>query len=468
MHMHVASRFTRWGAMVVLLALAACSGDGVSPDPGSKPPPPPPPAPVATVSLDGDVTLETHTTKQLTPVTRDSAGTTLSGRKITFTSTDTLVAKVSDRGLVSAISKGTATIYANSEGKGASLVVTVVPMPATVVVRVITTDKKWGQERVPGWPGASPVKDEAGYSLYDLEIGRDDSGAPSYLALYRFKDLASQSLDPAAFEAYMAASRLMREEIAPTSSSDTRSKEVLAAFRPLIDEIMNRERPTRIVLEYSGHGNPIIFFEGALTFPDAREFLKYLRKDNPSVPLILDFSTNCDVGFFDFAVNFYDVADYLLAGEREYGGYSDGGADIKDYLATLHDRQLNRFWKKENDLPTALKAVTENRKAFWQVVKQGLIDAKKEESLAVYDLSKFTPLMDALANDPAFDPLGLTPYAHDIGTFVRRSDDAALKATFGAFQLQYISTRDIVEWQRDTWGFSVFNADRLASYLAAR
>jgi hypothetical protein len=455
--------------MVVLLALAACGGaDGTSPDPGTKPPPPPPPAPVATISLDGAFSLETYTTRQLTAVTRDSTGTELTGRAITYSSTDTAVAKVSASGLVSGISKGTATIYANSEGKGASTTVSVVPMPGTVVLRVITTDKNWGQEEVPGWPLASPVKGEAGYSLYDLEIGRDAGGVPSYLALYRFKDVLSQSLDPTSFRPYMAASLLKKEEIALTSSPESRSTEVLAAFKPLIDEIMDRERPTRIVLEYSGHGNPVVFFEGALTFPDAREFLKYLRKDNPSVPLILDFSTNCDVGFFDFAVNFYDIADYLLAGEREYGGYSDGGANINDYLATLHDRNLQKFWQKDNDVPTALNAVTANRKAFWQVVKQGLIEVKKEESLAVYDLSKFTLLMDALANDPAFDPLGLTPYAHDIGTFVRSTDDAALKSAFGAFQLQYISTRGIVEWQTDTWGFSVFDANALASYLAAR
>jgi hypothetical protein len=453
--------------MVTLLALNACSGDAVSPDPGTKPPPPPPPAAVATVSLDGAFTLETYTTQQLTVVMRDSAGTTLTGRAVTFSSTDTTVAKVSAAGLVSGLSTGTATIFANSEGKAASTVVTVVPMPGTVVIRVITTDKTWGQESVPGWPLASPTKGEPGYSLYDLEIGRDAGGVPSYLALYRFEDVLSQSLDPTSFPPYMAASLLKKAEIAPVTSWEARSKEVLAAFKPLIDEIMNRERPTRIVLEYSGHGNPVIFFEGALTFPDAREFLKYLRKDDPSVPLILDFSTNCDVGFFDFAVNFYDIADYLLAGEREYGGYSDGGADINDYLATLHDRQLHKFWEKGNDLPTALNAVTANRKAFWQVVKQGLIEAKKEESLAVYDLSKFTPLMDALANDPAFDPLGLTPYAHDIGTFVRSSDDAELKSAFGAFQLQYISTRGIVEWKKDTWGFSVFDANAFAKYLAA-
>ena len=112
--------------------------------------------------------------------------------------------------------------------------------------------------------------------------------------------------------------------------------------------------------------------------------------------------------------------------------------------------------------------MTANRKAFWQVVKNGLIEVNKEESLAVYDLSKFSALMDALANDPAFDPLGLTPYAHDIGTYVRASDNAALKSAFAAFQLQYISTRGIVEWKTDTWGFSVFYADGLKNYLAAR
>lgn len=451
------------GPFVLAFALAACGGaDGTSPDPVV---PPPKPAAVASVSLDSAFTIETHTTKQLTAVALDSAGAALSGREITFVSTDTAVATVSATGLVRAVASGTATIYANSEGKAASALVTVVPMPGTVVIRVVTTDSKWGQEAFPGWPDASPVKDTTAYSLYDVEIGRGATTAPEYLSLYKFKGYGTAAKTPA----YFAASRLFTTPIAPTSSWEARSQEVLAGFKLLIDQIMERERPTRIVVEYSGHGSATSFFEGALTFPDAREFLKYVRHTDPTVPLILDFSTNCDVGYFDFVVNLYDVADYLFAGEREYGGYDAIGADINDYLSTLHDRQLHRFWQKGNDLQAAFDLVTSNRKQFWQVMKEGLLAVKKEESLAVYDLAKFPALMDALATDPGFDPLGLSPYEHDIGTYVKRTNHAALTEAFRAFQLQYVSTRDIVQpWTRDTWGFSVDSSDALAAYLAGR
>src|SRR6185295_4046668 len=56
-------------------------------------------------------------TRQLSAVTKDAQGNTLSGRALIWTSDNQAVATVSATGLVSAISAGTATISATSEGK---------------------------------------------------------------------------------------------------------------------------------------------------------------------------------------------------------------------------------------------------------------------------------------------------------------------------------------------------------------
>ena len=94
------------------------------------PPPPPPPAPVASVTVTpASVTVETSRTAQLTATLRDANGTTLTGRTVTWTSLSPSVATVTSNGLVTGVTVGTANVYALSEGKSDTAVITVVAPP---------------------------------------------------------------------------------------------------------------------------------------------------------------------------------------------------------------------------------------------------------------------------------------------------------------------------------------------------
>ncbi|MES2524450.1 MAG: Ig-like domain-containing protein [Gemmatimonadota bacterium] len=94
----------------------------------------PPPAPVATVTVTlaaSSVVAGTSTTA--TAVLRDAAGATLTGRTVTWTTSDASVATVSATGAVTALKAGTATITATSEGRSGSAALTVTaPAPAPV------------------------------------------------------------------------------------------------------------------------------------------------------------------------------------------------------------------------------------------------------------------------------------------------------------------------------------------------
>jgi uncharacterized protein YjdB len=78
-------------------------------------------------------TLATRTTLQLSARTIGDDGSVLAARPVTWTSSDTLLAKVSPSGLVSALAAGTVTIRAESGGKGGQTVLTVVPEPVSWV-----------------------------------------------------------------------------------------------------------------------------------------------------------------------------------------------------------------------------------------------------------------------------------------------------------------------------------------------
>ncbi len=92
------------------------------------------PVPVATVAVaPPTTTLLLGTTLQLAATPRDSAGDSLSGRAVSWASSDTAIAPVDARGVVTARATGSATITASVEGKSGSATITVVPVPVASV-----------------------------------------------------------------------------------------------------------------------------------------------------------------------------------------------------------------------------------------------------------------------------------------------------------------------------------------------
>src|SRR5204863_513261 len=102
---------------------------------------------VATVDLTpATATVQAGQTVQLTATPKDSNGNVLSGRTVTWTSSNTSVATVSTSGLVSGVTPGSATITATSEGKSGTASVTVTQVPvATVAVSPPTASIQQGQ-----------------------------------------------------------------------------------------------------------------------------------------------------------------------------------------------------------------------------------------------------------------------------------------------------------------------------------
>ncbi|MGH7583245.1 MAG: M28 family peptidase [Gemmatimonadales bacterium] len=147
---------------------------------------PPPTTPVASVHVSLAATsLFTGDTTRATAATLDSAGATLTGRTVTWSSSDTAIATVSDSGLVTAIAAGAANITATSEGESGFAPVTVSTVQTTGcvsrnfaaaadLVGCITQDGLWAHM-------------VAFQQIADANPGSDghpsrNSGEPGYLA----------------------------------------------------------------------------------------------------------------------------------------------------------------------------------------------------------------------------------------------------------------------------------------------
>src|SRR5204863_6580386 len=93
-----------------------------------------PVASVASVAVSpATASIRVGQTVQLTATPKDSAGSALTGRTVTWASSNTAVATVSPSGLVTTKAAGSATITATSEGKAGSATGTVAVVPVASV-----------------------------------------------------------------------------------------------------------------------------------------------------------------------------------------------------------------------------------------------------------------------------------------------------------------------------------------------
>ena len=92
------------------------------------------PTPVASVSVaPAAASVQVSGTVQLTATPKDANGTPLSGRTVTWASSNTSVASVTGSGLVTGAAAGSATITATSEGHNGTASITVANVPVASV-----------------------------------------------------------------------------------------------------------------------------------------------------------------------------------------------------------------------------------------------------------------------------------------------------------------------------------------------
>ncbi len=130
-------KFPLHAALCCALLLAGCSEDTTPPtSPGDGQP-----APVAGVQITpGASVLPVGQSRTLNASTVDAAGRLLTGRAVSWTTSNEAVATVEGNGKVTAVSGGTATITATSEGKsGTATILVAAPVETVEVVMALDT-----------------------------------------------------------------------------------------------------------------------------------------------------------------------------------------------------------------------------------------------------------------------------------------------------------------------------------------
>ncbi len=119
--------------------------------------------PVASVTVSGASSLTIGQSSQAAATTRDASGNVLTGRPITWSSSNSSVATVSATGLMTGVAAGSAQIIATSGSASGSLTVNVSGAPAAIATVTVTLAKS----SIP-----------AGTSTQATAVARDASGQP--------------------------------------------------------------------------------------------------------------------------------------------------------------------------------------------------------------------------------------------------------------------------------------------------
>src|SRR5207245_2962209 len=112
--------------------------------------------PVASVTVTPTTAgLQVGATQQFTAVTKDAAGNTLTGRTVTWASSNTAVVMVSGSGLATGMAGGPATITATSEGQSGTAALTI------VAASCVISSGAWQNVAIPSPAGGFEVRFDA-------------------------------------------------------------------------------------------------------------------------------------------------------------------------------------------------------------------------------------------------------------------------------------------------------------------
>lgn len=140
--------------------------------------------PVATVAVSAlQALLETGDQQALTATLKDAAGRVLEGRTVSWTTSNTAIATVSDAGVVTARGLGQVTITATSEGKSASTVTAIEAAPSADLIYQ-RTNPLANEIHVLGFgAGAAPVRVNAGNVSHQPTVSADGSRLAFFVSM---------------------------------------------------------------------------------------------------------------------------------------------------------------------------------------------------------------------------------------------------------------------------------------------
>ncbi len=331
-----------------------------------------------------------------------------------------------------------------------------------VVIRTSFATSKFNE----GWAGvftAVPIKDKAGYVLYDVVIWEDR------INLYKFpnnlEDNETQGFDKGANdlttpkglaayykwrESFCLASFLCEDTKNITPKSSSLMKKAYIEFFKIVN---SRTPSENIILKYSGHGS--LGFCKCMNVEDTKATLKKGMEIFGQKFALIDFGTNCQSSNTDYLQLYHSFTDYMLASQFDYGGF--GGMDEWDYSIFEKynvDTQYSNMFNIGESVRKAAEHIVDITAEYYTLCKNNLIKNKARQSMTLFDMSEYYNFM------PQFTKMysKVNTYGGDAYSLIKKYGNEKLKKAYKKFVVYYKdnNSKDYFIWEESAYGLTVY------------
>lgn len=326
--------------------------------------------------------------------------------------------------------------------------------PAVVIRSTFATAKF--KESFGGVYTAVPVKDKAGYVLYDVIIWEDRINLykfPTGLEeneKYGFRGEYGSEAYYKWRESFCIKSVLCKNTNNMSKSSKTLRDAFIEFFR-----IVNKKTPSKnIVLKYSGHGN--IGYSGCMNVEDTKVMLEKGVKIFGQKFALIDFGTNCRSGNTDYVQVYHNYTDYLLLSQWDFGGYGWDNWDYEIYKKVDIDYCYSDMFKVGSTVEQAGKNIVNKSTERWKYCKKDLKKGKIKQSMTLLDMSGYDKFMPEFAKLLNKNP---NNYGTDVYTLVNKKGSKKLKDLYKKFVIYYKhnNSKDYFVWDKKSYGLTAYD-----------
>lgn len=331
--------------------------------------------------------------------------------------------------------------------------------PAVVIRTSFATcgyAENWG-----GVHTAVPIKDKEGFILYDVIIWEDR------INLYKFPNNTEHnekqgfdfSVDVSTAsglkkyvewrESFCIKSVACKNTDNISKCSSTMKKAFIEFFRTV-----NKRSPSEnVILKYSGHGS--IGFCGCMNVEDTKATLEKGVAIFGQKFALIDFGTNCRSSNTDYLQVYHNFADYILASQYDYGGFTMDTWDYEKYKVSDVDYQYSNMFQIGQTVEQAGKNIVNITAEYWKHCKKNLKEGKHKQSMTLFDMSEYSSFMNEFAK--LYAKKG--SYGQDAYSLIKKHGSKKLKKLYNRFVVHYKdnNSKKYFIWDEKAYGLTVYD-----------
>lgn len=316
--------------------------------------------------------------------------------------------------------------------------------------------KTWTSIEDSSWERHANIKAAPGYQLYEAAIWNDS------VRLYKFdSSYDSAKVNKDYREKFLVASY----PIPGGRDSESASYYIGEAFKNIFSIMVKNSPAKHYGIKCTGHGSgPGYMFTSMIKPKDVQSFMTYATELLGRKIDFYDMSSNCNQGTVSMMNAFYPYFDYILASELSVGGYSQDNSNITKFMEVFDFNNYPSIFKENISLEKKLEKLVELKRKDWEYSKQNMIKKRTNQSVNLYKMDEYKPLMNHARDIFKEKNIQLQKYNNDLKTLLQSADDSQLMNEYNKLIVARKTNKDFFNWDKDIDALFIYNVNDIINF----